>query len=975
MLRFALAQLRFRPGRSAALLAVLVATVACFALVGTSARSEQVAVHGRLEADSRAAYDLLARPAGSVSTTERRGDLVSSTAMSSVDGGITLKQWHEIEQIPGVYAAAPVAVVGYDYVEFDVAVHVPAPAPGQSQVLYRLAPQFDSENGLTKIPAEDQYVYTTTSPLAAPLNQPDPQVPAGDGTTRPICQGDDGPNNATSEIIPACGSTNRQDAWNAPSAANPHATGVNQQLPTGTQVIPWFFPFLVEAIDPAQEARLVGLDHAVTSGSYLSESAGPVSYAVAKPDAQTRKIGPCQGVFSLDPIPGTRCQWTSVPMLAANASPMQETLQITVYRMPQSAAASIGRGALGINLGTTLPALAPAARTGSVTVTAQQIYSQLLAQLAGQGLTISSEANLLTQGANDFRIMLTASPIRYASHGAAQVPRIVRPGQVLSDSDMLAPWTTVPLNDVYPDLTDTAVRTLVEHDTPNATSVTLPPNVTNINGWINEPELNLVGTFDPAKVSDGSSALSAVPMQTYFADTATGADPASARALGGEPLRPNGNTAGLLSVSPSLLTTISSLPELESSVTFEHADAADGINAAAPISVIRVKLAGRIGLDPASQARLRLVALEIYQRTGLHVDITEGSSPAPVTVADPAGHYGRPALQLTEMWSRVGASELISAAIDQKTRLLLGLVLVLGAVFTASAVAASVRARRPELAVLACVGWPRRSLAGLILTECALLGIAAGIGGAALAAALAPLAGTRLSAAADLALAAAALALTCLAGLYPALLAARAHPGAATAQVPGRRRRALRAPTLARLAAVNVARAPGRSLLAAGGVALAAAGVTLLTVLTLAFHGSAAGTVLGQAVVVQVHTADYAAAAVCAALGLALAADISYTATRDRAGEHALLRATGWASADLTRLGAGETAITATAGAAAGCALPVLGVWAATGAAPPGAIAAAAGIGGAAVALTLLAALVPARRLMRTPPARDLAEA
>ena len=53
------------------------------------------------------------------------------------------------------------------------------------------------------------------------------------------------------------------------------------------------------------------------------------------------------------------------------------------------------------------------------------------------------------------------------------------------------------------------------------------------------------------------------------------------------------------------------------------------------------------------------------------------------------------------MWSRKGASELISSAIDQKTRLLMLLVLILGAVFTASAVAASVRTRRPELAVLA----------------------------------------------------------------------------------------------------------------------------------------------------------------------------------------------------------------------------------------------------------------------------------
>ena len=206
------------------LVVVLVATVACFALVGASARSEQVTVHGTLEADSRAAYDLLVRPAGSVSAAEKQGNLVSSTAMSSIDGGITLKQWHEIEQIPGVYAAAPVAVVGYDYLQYDVAVHVPSPAAGQSQVLYRLAPQFVSEDGLTKIPADDQYVYTTTSPLAAPLDQYDPQVPLRDGSMLAICQ--DGNNPAsTSKIVPACGSTNRQDAWNAPSAANPHATG------------------------------------------------------------------------------------------------------------------------------------------------------------------------------------------------------------------------------------------------------------------------------------------------------------------------------------------------------------------------------------------------------------------------------------------------------------------------------------------------------------------------------------------------------------------------------------------------------------------------------------------------------------------------------------------------------------------------------------------------------------------------------
>jgi putative ABC transport system permease protein len=978
LLRLAFAQLRFRPGRSLVLLAVLMATVACLALVGQSAKSEQVSVRGTLNADSRAAYDLLVRPAGAVSAAERNGNLVSSTAMSSTDGGITLAQWHQIEQIPGVYAAAPVAVVGYDYVQFTLPVQVPAPAPGQSQVLYRLAPQFVSDNGLTKIPADDQYVYTTTSPLGASLSHSAPDIPQKDGTLLPICDAGTGDNSATSSIVPACGSTSPQDAWNAPSAANPHATG--SQLPAGTQVISWYFPFLMEAIDPAQEAKLAGLDRAVTSGSYLSESAGPVSYSDPRLDAQTRRIGGCETEFQVQ-SPGTPCQWTSVPVLAVAASPMQEALEVTEYRMPQASAALVGGGALGSTLATALPGIAPAARTGSVRVTAQQVYSQLLAQLAGKDVTASAEASVSAAvsgtgaaDAGDFMTLLTASPVRYASRGGAQVPQVVSPGQVVSDSGLLPPYTTVSLGDVFPDLTDTAVRGLTEHDMPTATDVALPSNVTSINGWINSPQLNLVGTFNPAKVSDGSSALSAVPMQTYFPDTVTGADAASARALGGRPLRPGGNTAGLLSVSPSLLTTISSLPELESSDSFEHVSSADGINVKAPISVIRVRLTGHLGVDAASQARLRLVAQEVYQRTGLHIDITQGSSPAPVTVTDPAGKYGRPVLELKEMWSLKGAAEVISAAIDQKTRLLLLLVLVLGGVFTASAVAASVRARRPELAVLACTGWPRRPLAGLILSECALLGGAAGAGGAALAAGLAPLAGTRLPPWAYPALAGAALTLTCLAGIYPALMASRAHPGTAIAQVTARRYRKLRAATLARLALVNVTRVPGRSALAAAGVALAVAGLTLLAVLTLAFHGSASGTLLGNAIVVQVHTADYAAAATCAVLGLALAADIAYTTTRDRAGEHALLRGTGWTHAHLTRLAAAETAITATVGAATGCALPVLAVYLTAGTVPPSAITAAAAIGATAIALTMAAALAPACYLMRTPPARHLAE-
>ena len=558
LLHLAFAQLRFRPGRSIALVVVLVATVACFALVSASARAQQVSVQGTLRSDSRAAYDLLVRPAGSATEAERRGDLVSSTAMSSLDGGITLKQWHEIEQIPGVYAAAPVAVVGYDYLQYNAQVHVPSPGPGQSQVLYRLNPTFVSENGLTKVPADDQYVYITTKPLDFLQNGGTPGIVQPGGKLQPICQTTTG-TSGNSEIVPACGSTSPHDSWNPPSSANPHATGVPgsgvQDLPTGTQDIAWYFPFLVEAIDPVQEARLDGLDKAVTSGSYFAESTAPVSYSAAKPDAQTRKIAGCTGVFATSAEPSdepSRCQWTSVPVLAAATSPMDEALRVSVDRLTQADAAMVGDSVSAVTLAQVLPGATPAATTTTTTVTAQQVYAQLLAQLAGKNQENSAEASDSGNAADagDFETLMTAGPgsLRRSWHRAGHAQQV--PAQQLLTGIQALTGLTIGLDDVYPDLTDTAVRMIYEHDRTQVMQAQDPP--ADINGWLNAPQLNLVGTFDPAKVSDGSSALSAVPMPTYFPDTATGANAASVRALGGEPPHvPTGTWPGCCRYRPA----------------------------------------------------------------------------------------------------------------------------------------------------------------------------------------------------------------------------------------------------------------------------------------------------------------------------------------------------------------------------------------------------------------------------------------
>src|SRR5262249_15170659 len=139
-------------------------------------------------------------------------------------------------------------------------------------------------------------------------------------------------------------------------------------------------------------------------------------------------------------------------------------------------------------------------------------------------------------------------------------------------------------------------------------------------------------------------------------------------------------------------------------------------------------------------------AADIPAATGLDVDVTMGSSPAPQSIVLPAGKFGRPELTLSEGWSRKGVAVSIVAAADRKTLVLLGLVLVVCIMFLANAVAATVRDRRRELCMLACLGWPARRIALSIMGEVAVVGLAAGVLAAAAAVGLSHVAGTSTSA-------------------------------------------------------------------------------------------------------------------------------------------------------------------------------------------------------------------------------------
>jgi ABC-type antimicrobial peptide transport system permease subunit len=147
-----------------------------------------------------------------------------------------------------------------------------------------------------------------------------------------------------------------------------------------------------------------------------------------------------------------------------------------------------------------------------------------------------------------------------------------------------------------------------------------------------------------------------------------------------------------------------------------------------------------------------------------------------------------------------------------------------------------------------------------------------------------------------------------------------------------------------------------------------------LTAISAAFDGAVTGTLLGDAVSVQVRATDYVAAAIAVLLGAFTVADMLYINIRERSGEYALLHATGWDDSALTRLLLTEAATMATVGALVGGGVAIGAVTAFSGEFPRELALAALGVGAIAVLFTLAAALIPALALRRIPAARLLAE-
>jgi putative ABC transport system permease protein len=897
MLRLAWSQVRFGAARTVALAAgMLLATTAFTVLTGAS-RTSQLRTIGTVTANFRPAYDILVRPRGARTRLEARTGTVQPNFLSGIYGGITMAQYRQIEQIPGVQVAAPIAMVGYTLLRLQVPVRLPAGVnalPGRQ--LYRYATTWVSAGGATRIAQPPSYLYVTPNRIGlSPTGASYEVLPGGAEVT--VCSQ---PGNPPADPF-GVAAQSAGWCWSKVDGTGGAFTGVPGRRAFAT--VDWSFPMLIAAVDPAAEAKLDGLNRAVVSGRYL----WPAERDGTAPGGEP-----------------------AIPVLAAAASGVGEQAVTQIQRLaPPSHPVVLSTSAMGREVAV------PGRTVVTAALSAQQAYRK----------AIAVSAFLPVRG------YWAAGPVRYRRGEAALIPaQVGNAPSIWRSRQAITALLAPPMDE-----TATQYRVLTAHPISTAS-----PGGT--------PEVDIVGTFNPAAVKVFDP-LSRVPLGPYQPTAAAPADAAARRALGGHDLLPSLNLGGYVGQPANLITTLTALPALESGSYF-----GGPLYAGDPISVIRVRVAGVTGPNPVSLERIKLVAQQIALRTRLAVDIVAGSSPKPTMIDLPAGRFGQPRLLLSEGWVRKGVAVAILSAVDRKSLTLFTLILVVCVLFVANSAAAAVRGRRHELGVLACLGWTRPRLFAAVLGELAGIGLAAGILGGAIALPVSAALGLRASPARAALALPVAVAVAVAAGLVPAWIAARAEPLASVRPPVLAAGRGHHPGGITALAALNLARTPGRTLVGVLSLGVGVAALTLLVAVTLAFRGVVVGSLLGDAVAVQVRGVDYLAVAATVALGVLAAADVVYLNIRERAAELATMRSFGWPEGALTRLVVTEGAMTGAAGSLAGAAAGLAAAASFAGTLSARLWAAAVVAAAAGVLVSAGAAVPPSQLLRRLPAAHLLAE-
>jgi len=237
MWQYVLLLLRRQPGKSALVSGGFL--LAACALILLSATTQTTLVRGNqiISQNWRPTYDLVVLPP---QAKVPANPTVPSDLLAGYGGGISVQQYEEIKNLPGIEVAAPIAYVGY--------IHMPAPAiyfsdhsypTGYYQLDWTLS-AFNGLQHIVELQERDIIYIISSSDSASPVGE-----------------------NANQQQPP--------DVLEAFPAGQ-----INEAISeTGDNPVSLLTPdegtFLLAAIDPGAEDQLVHLDKSITSGRMLTE--------------------------------------------------------------------------------------------------------------------------------------------------------------------------------------------------------------------------------------------------------------------------------------------------------------------------------------------------------------------------------------------------------------------------------------------------------------------------------------------------------------------------------------------------------------------------------------------------------------------------------------------------------------------------------------------------------------------------------
>ncbi|WP_215084138.1 ABC transporter permease [Exiguobacterium sp. s78] len=615
MFRFVLNQWRRQRGKFILTLVGALIISAGLSLMFNLTDSSQGTVEQTLQKKWSSAYDIVVRPKGSQMSTESN-DLLEPNYLNSITGGISFAQYEKIKQIEDVDIAAPVAVIGYANIGLTIKDQMTAPkAPG----FYRISRTEYSDSGLKKEKLFTTNIHAIKSDVSSELR--------------------------------------------IPNLDNFFVEDINPSKMA-----------MIVAIDPEQEARLVGLDKSVKKS--------PTSRYFEETDQANPTSNVVNG-FTLPILinPNTSdAGYTDFKIERLDLPFKTEQQQTeTIDRLQQ-------QSELQDYLGTIKSKTLETKR-----ISAKRLDSLLFNALAKpdsvkrKELEVTSSGQLLYRtGALNYTATDSPFPKRW-SQAYSLNSETLQTDQSLFDIPILPSKGYRPVKFSKMKVKDTDTKEVSE----------LTPTV----------DFDVIGLFDPKKITVSKDPLNELPLETYRPATANLVLDATGKPINPSPtINSSNNPVDLLTGSPNILTTL---------------NAAQLINGKQSISSIRLKISGAKQMGEKSEQLLQDVKQQIERETGLIATITKGSSPQPVVtkviddgktlgwIEQPLIHIGAAMTIFRE--TSVGFSGVIFA------------MLAVAIVYVLATSYVSMLARRKEFAVLLALGWRTKDLYKIVLIEAAIL--------------------------------------------------------------------------------------------------------------------------------------------------------------------------------------------------------------------------------------------------------------